>query len=143
MVYSGIMTGIIICVLAYSCWMDIRQREIPIELYVLVILPMGIIALIMGIGPGVFEAISMAVIVGICYTILALYFQGGGGDLIMMVSLALCLGYQIIFVMTVSTIVLFLFRFMELFKKKSVQIPYAPFVLLGFTVERIAYYFNI
>ena len=89
MVYSGIMTGIIICVLAYSCWMDIRQREIPIELYLLVILPMGIIALIMGIGPGVFEAISMAVIVGICYTILALYFQGGGGDLIMMVSLAL------------------------------------------------------
>ena len=86
MVYSGIMTGIIICVLAYSCWMDIRQREIPIELYLLVILPMGIIALIMGIGPGVFEAISMAVIVGICYTILALYFQGGGGDLIMMVS---------------------------------------------------------
>ena len=66
MVYSGIMTGIIICVLAYSCWMDIRQREIPIELYLLVILPMGIIALIMGIGPGVFEAISMAVIVGIC-----------------------------------------------------------------------------
>ena len=44
MVYSGIMTGIIICVLAYSCWMDIRQREIPIELYLLVILPMGIIA---------------------------------------------------------------------------------------------------
>lgn len=143
MLYSGIMTGIVFCVLIYSCWTDIRRREIPIELYLLIILPMGVIALIMGIGPGIFEAISMAVIVGICYTILALFFQGGGGDLIMMVSLAWCLGYQIIFVMAVSTAALFLFHFLELFKQKNVQIPYAPFVLLGFAVERMAYYFNI
>ena len=142
MAYSGVITCVLFFVLVYSCWTDIRRREIPIELYFLTILPMAIISLAIGVGPELFEAISMAVMVGICYTILALYFQGGGGDLIMMVSLSLCLGYRIILVMAISTAALFLFRFMELFKRKIAQVPYAPFVLLGFTVERIACYFS-
>lgn len=142
MIYSILMTGVILIVLIYSSWIDVKRREIPIELYLLLVLPMGIVGQVLKSGPDLFEAVSMTVIVGICYLILALCFQGGGGDLIMMVALAVCLGYGMILVMTISTVGLIV---VNLIKQKGMDtpIPYAPFVLLGVTVERVIYYLNI
>lgn len=139
--YSEMCSCVIFVVLAYSCWTDIRYKEIPIEVYFILVFPIGVVGLIIEEKPGLVESISMAVIMGVCFLILAVYFQGGGGDIVMMVSLSLCMGYRMILLLGIATIALFIYRLIGFAKKQCNQVPYAPFVFAGFIVERFCYYF--
>lgn len=137
MLYSGIITAVLIAVLLYSTVTDIRRHELPIEMFLLAILPLGVIGQILCEGPDLFEVIGITTVVAGCYLILALFFDGGGGDVIMMTSMAVCLGNRMIIIVAIATVLLFIYRITI---KREAQIPYAPFVTVGFAIERILYF---
>lgn len=139
MIYTAIMTLLVFLVLLYSTVKDIRYHEIPIELFLFLVVPLGVLGQILQVGPGLFEVIAMTVITAICYLVLACFFGGGGGDVIMMTAVAACLGSGIIIVMAVATILLVLYRILSGQERKA-PIPYAPFVIVGFVIERIIYF---
>lgn len=139
MIYTTIMTLLVFLVLLYSTVKDIRYHEIPIELFLFLVIPLGVLGQILQVGPGLFEVIAMTVITAICYLVLACFFGGGGGDVIMMTAVAACLGSGIIIVMAVATILLVLHRILNGQEPKA-PVPYAPFVMAGFVIERIIYF---
>ena len=137
--YTVIMTLLVFLVLIYSTAKDIRYHEIPIELFLFLVVPLGAFGQILQVGPGLFEVITMTLITALCYLILACFFGGGGGDVIMMIALAACLGNGIIIVMAVATILLTLYRVLGGQEPKA-PVPYAPFVIVGFVIERMIYF---
>lgn len=140
--YPYILTIILILILLYSTATDIRKREIPIELFLFIVIPIGFVAQILQVGPGLLETISVAGIVGITYTILALFFKGGTGDIIMMVALSLCLGKRMILIIGIATLLLACWRvYLKLKGRDNVEVPYVPVVLIGFLIERVCLIF--
>lgn len=137
--YLYVLTIVLLIVLIYSSIVDIKKREIPIEWFLAVIIPIGIVAQVLHIGPPLNETIIITVIVAVIYFILALFFKGGGGDVIMMVALSVCLGKRMILIIGIATILLAVWRiFFWIAHKNNTEIPYAPVVLIGFLIERVA-----
>lgn len=86
--YLYVLTIVLLIVLIYSSIVDIKKHEIPIEWFLAIIIPIGIVAQVLHIGPPINETIIITVIVVVIYFILALFFKGG--DVIMMVVIQLC-----------------------------------------------------
>lgn len=88
----------------------------------------------------------IGLIVGVfCFYIMARFFDGGGGDILMMAVLGWCLGInglvRIIFIACALYFVFFLgILIVWVIQKKKVreilskQYPYAPFVLVGYVI---------
>ena len=140
-IISYVITLLLVGIMIYSAILDFRKREIPIELFLLLFVPASITGIILNSGPTCGEACFSVCFVGGCYLIIARYFGGGGGDVIMMASLSLWLGYQIGVVIFVANILLILYRLLEkMCEKEAAEIAYAPFVLAGVIIERILYF---
>lgn len=138
MAVSYLITMLITGIMVYTAIIDYERKEIPIELFLLVLAPAGIIGIIFGIGPTWPEACLAAGITGGSYWLIARFFGGGGGDVIMMSVLAICLGYRIGLVILTATVLLAGYRLWEIGKgKEETEVAYAPFVLTGIVVERI------
>ena len=124
------MSIIIFFLLIYISYYDLRFKEIPLEVLAistLLLFPFSI----RDIG----IQLMCAVIVFGIYLLLAAFYQGGGGDVILMSCMALLIGKGIFHIMFVSH-VLFLFcaLYIRLRRKKETGIPFAPFVLLGYSI---------
>ena len=63
------------------------------------------------------------------FTVLALFFKGGGGDIIMMTVVGFMLGPVILMHITIAASV---FSIIYYYNSKKTQIPYAPCVFLGY-----------
>ena len=85
----------------------------------------------------------------LCFYIMAQFFDGGGGDILMMSVLGFCLGVEkLIYVILLAGCAYLLFALavaaFRLIRKKPVheiltrQYPYAPFVLIGYAVGCLA-----
>ena len=139
---SWLMSGILFLSLLLSTITDIKKREIPIEVFVCFILPLGILGQALGFGPPLWESVVSFMIWGVIYFILAAFFGGGGGDAIMMAALGLCLGWRMVPIVIVATLSLIIYHLVfnrRKKEKKATELPYAPFVLFGFIIERLMY----
>lgn len=81
----------------------------------------------------------------LCFYIMARFFDGGGGDILMMSVLGWCLGARrLVYIILLASGVYLLFSLgvmvVYLIQKKKVrealtnQYPYAPFVLIGYVI---------
>ena len=131
----------ILIVLIYSTVIDIKYREIPIELYLCCLLPTAVLAQIWGFGPPLLEAIISAVVWGLVYFVLALFFGGGGGDIVMAAILSLWLGKHMALVVGVATVLLSVVIFIQKRRNRSGSIPSAPFFLAGYIIDRLLFIF--
>ena len=127
----------ILIVLIYSTIIDIKYREIPIELYLCCLLPTAILAQLWGFGPPLLEALISAVVWGLVYLALARFFGGGGGDVVMAGTLSLWLGKHMVLVVGVATVLLSVVIFIQKRRAHSASIPYAPFFLAGYILDRL------
>lgn len=137
-----LITSILFLSLLLSTITDIKKREIPIEMFLYLIIPLGIVEQILGLGPPLLEAVVSFMIWGLTYLILAAFFGGGGGDAIMMASLGLCLGWSMAPIVIIATLLLAGYHLSIRNRNRAdeaTEIPYAPFVLIGFIVERLLY----
>lgn len=137
MVYDITLTVLILVILLVSTKMDICKRELPIEMFALIVV-LGVVGKVFRLGPDLFETLFFFIVIFLIYLCLALFFGGGGGDVIMMASLAFCLGKGVLVIVTVATVLMMILQLVQKFRMQKVkEIPYAPFVLLGFLVERM------
>lgn len=137
--YLYALTIVLLAVLIYSSIVDVKKREIPIEFYLVVIIPIGTMAQVLHIGPPLHETIIITAIVGTIYLVLAIFFKGGGGDVIMMVALSVCLGKRMILIIGIATLLLAIWRiWLGIKHQNDKEIPYAPVVLIGFLIERVS-----
>ena len=135
---------IILITLAIASFTDIRKGEIPLWLF-----PSSIILVCtVRLWEGSFELLSSLIGFFVWFTLyilFALFAGSGGGDAIMMGSM----GFMIyafptlkvtiisiaVYILTVVAIVIS--KGSELDRKKRIQLPYAPFVGIGYAVSCI------
>ena len=124
------MSIIILFLLIYISYYDLKFKEIPLKVLAistLLLFPFSI--------QDLWTQLLCTVIVFGLYLFLAAFYQGGGGDVILMSCMALLIGKGIFHIVFVSH-VLFLFCaiYIRLRQKKETDIPFAPFVLLGYSI---------
>ena len=105
---------------------DIKKREIPIWLFPLI----SVLFLIFHQQPINLTFSIVGCLIGIAaFTIMALFFEGGGGDIIMMGSIGLMYGpIALAVIITISSFLCLIYRLYS----KATTVPYAPFVLLAY-----------
>jgi Flp pilus assembly protein protease CpaA len=135
---------IILLTLAIASFTDIRKGEIPIPLF-----PSAVILVCtVKIWEGTFELMPSLVGFFVWFTfylLFAIFAGSGGGDAIMMGSmgfmiyalptLKVTIISVVAYILTVITIVIS--KGSELDRKKRIQLPYAPFVGIGYAVSCI------
>ena len=137
--YHWIVTASVFSTLVLSAYLDLKKREIPVELFVYYLIPLGLIGQLFSVGPPLWEMIAAVVIWGSVYLVLAMYCGGGGGDVVMMATLAFCLGRSINLIVILCMVGTIVYGLMKK-DRKMTSVPYAPFVLISFTIERILYF---
>lgn len=137
--YPWLITASIFSTLLLSSYMDVKKREIPIELYFFYLIPLSMIGQLFSAGPPLWESIVAAFIWGAIYLVLALYCGGGGGDVVMMMVLAFCLGKSICMIVICCMIGMVVYALVRR-DWKMTSVPYAPFVLVSFTIERVLFF---
>ena len=137
--YPWMITAGIFSTLLLSSYLDLKKREIPIELYFFYLIPLAVIGQLFSAGPPLWEAIAAALVWGAVYLVLAMYCGGGGGDIVMMAVLAFCIGKSICLVVIFCMVGMVAYGLVKR-DWKMAAVPYAPFVLISFTIERILFF---
>jgi prepilin signal peptidase PulO-like enzyme (type II secretory pathway) len=150
---SNIVLAVIVAVtLVIMATTDIKNRTLPVALF----LPMVLFCLTYGLGafssaaPTYLLATSMF---GIIFTAFALIGKCGGGDVIMMVAISLCYGFErTIWIVMLASVAMLLWHFARYIRYKirskdatggiTTAYPYAPFVLFGFCMVQAAVFFR-
>ncbi len=135
---------IILTSLAIASFTDIKKGEIPIWLF-----PSAtILVCVVRFWDGSFDIMSSAIGFFIYFTIynmFALFAKSGGGDAIMMGSIGFMIyAYPTLKVIIISVVVyivtviaIVISKGAELDRRKRLQLPYAPFVGIGYAVTCI------
>jgi len=133
------MAAATLIALAVSAITDARRRVLPVALYPLLLVTAAILDL------GVFSAnpqqyILTGVIFGLLFLAQALFFEGGGGDVILMLVMGLIYGLvpMLIMVFASAFASVIWYALAAILRGKVIHgrmtFPYAPFLAVGFVV---------
>lgn len=132
---------IILVSLFIATYTDIKTKTIPVFLFPAISL-IGVIYLSYQRNYDVKSSFLFALFTFISYLILALFFNGGGGDIIMMTSLALLFNKEILYVILISHTIMCIVSFVLYVKRKKKEtLPFAPFVLVAYIIYLIGGFF--
>ena len=135
------LTIIILLALFIATYTDTKTKTIPLFLFPSVSL-LGVIYLLSQQNYEIKLSILFALFTFISYLILALFFNGGGGDVVMMTSLAFLLGKEILYIMFIGHTILCIVSFICYMRtKKKETLPFAPFVLVAYILYLIGGFF--
>lgn len=130
------MSAIVVFILlSVSTVTDIRKKEIPIFLWVIsTVVTVGLMIFL-----GSFQYINLitAFALAILFFIEAKFFNGGGGDIVMMSCIGLLLGIPSLHITLISVVTVLIFYFLSRSwddEFDTTEIPIAPYVLLGETI---------
>lgn len=135
----NILTYVLLLIAVYvAAFTDLRTKTIPIWLFPTA----GILVLILRlfyVFDGWIDCIVASIIMGVVYFLSAMFFHGGGGDIIMMSVIGWCVGFEMsVNIALVSNIVFLLIILLrsKKWKKswKTMTLPYAPSVAIGVCV---------
>jgi len=140
-VYQTCTAIAILVILLIATYFDCKDGTIPILLFPL--LPALIVPISVIYGqPEIINSLIGMLIGAATFFILAIWFEGGGGDILMMGVLGWCLGIRgILILILVSSVTYTIFATavigvyaMQKRTKEALrnQYPFAPFVLAGF-----------
>lgn len=120
--------------LIIACICDIKTKTIPLWLFPILFV-LDLVLSLFGENVWYLDKCIGLLIAGITFFVLA-YFGGGGGDIIMMAVLGWCIGFTgIIIVSLCSSVICLVYGFVvKGIKKRTSDIPYAPFALAGYTI---------
>ena len=138
-VNKRLVEGLIVTLLLLMSYNDIKTLEIPIR-YNLVLLTFVLIykANFKWTRFYVLDSLLSAIIFGTVYLIGALYFNGGGADFLTATFIAFGFGLyssSIIFIIANVLCIVYSLRFTK--NKRNKDIPYMPFIAIGFIIERM------
>lgn len=132
---------LILLSLFIASYTDIKTKTIPVFLFPSVLL-LGVFCLICNGNLNLFSSFIFGVLIFVSYLIMALFFNGGGGDVIMMTSLAFLLEKEILYVMFIGHTILCIVSLICFIRTKKKEIlPFAPFVLVAYILYLIGGFF--
>lgn len=118
--------------LSYAAYTDKKRGEIPIWLFPFLL---AIFTLIRFNEINWFDSLIGLFISFITFLAMALFFNGGGGDVIMMSAIGFICGVRpLLYISMLASGILLIFHLTHKDKK---EVPYAPFVLLSYILFMI------
>ena len=142
-IYQQCTALAILAVLLIATFYDCKSSIIPLYLFPTLVAAIVPLAVISGQPQITDSLIGMLIGTGTFLT-LAIFFKGGGADILMMGTLGWCLGVRGVIILTLaSSVVYSVFASIVvlycLFKKRPreflhKQYPFAPFILTGYIV---------
>jgi len=133
----------VIPVVAHEAYTDYKTGKLNpwiFAIMVLAILPCAIL-----LNPYLWlNCLIGGIVGGIAYLFVAIFFKGGGGDIVMMSAIGFCIGLRYFtLVIVISSIFQLIATLIKAkIKKKKIrktQVPYAPSVLFGLVCVGIYY----
>ena len=123
--------------IAYSAYTDKKRGEIPIWIF-----PFLLVIFISFRFNEINWANSLiGLLIGlITFLTMAIFFDGGGGDVIMMSVIGFICGVKpLLYISTIASGILLIYHFTHKDKK---EVPYAPFVLFAYIIFMIGGFIN-
>lgn len=135
------LTIIILLALFIATYTDTKTKTIPVFLFPSVLV-LGVLCLIHNGNLNLLSSFIFGIFAFISYLVLALFFHGGGGDVIMMTSLAFLLGKEILYIMFIGHTILCIVSLVRYIRtKKKETLPFTPFVLVAYIIYLIGGFF--
>lgn len=120
----------VIISLGFATYKDIKTLEVPIYLFFITTAAITLIRMLMQPTYNWIDSVLGLIVCGLVYFLLALFFEGGGGDIVMMAMIGWCLGIRnALFVVMFASFIYFIWLMFTSNKKKT--LPYAPGVFVG------------
>lgn len=115
--------------LSYSAYTDKKRGEIPIWLFPFLL---AIFLLFRFNEINWFDSLIGLFIGFVTFLAMAVFFNGGGGDVIMMSSIGFICGVKpLLYISMIASVILLIYYS---FHKNKKEVPYAPFVLIAYII---------